>query len=189
MRGHKNTLGQKRSKEARERMSIAQRGHPTSLEARAKLSASRKGHKFGPHSPEQCAKISAALKGHKLTAETREKIATAHRGVKLSPEKRAKMSAGHKGIVFSPEHRAAISKAKYKGGPPPGLRWDTPEIKTWRLAVYGRDNYTCQYCFERGGRLNAHHIKSWSKYPELRFEISNGLTLCLPCHKNLHRGR
>jgi hypothetical protein len=28
-----------------------------------------------------------------------------------------------------------------------------------------------------------HHIKSWRDFPELRFEVSNGKTLCLDCHK------
>jgi hypothetical protein len=34
----------------------------------------------------------------------------------------------------------------------------------------------------RGGKLNADHIKSWAHYPELRFDTSNGRTLCLSCH-------
>jgi 5-methylcytosine-specific restriction endonuclease McrA len=56
------------------------------------------------------------------------------------------------------------------------------EYKKWRDAVYERDNYTCQHCDKRGVYLNADHIKPWSKFPELRFEITNGRTLCLDCH-------
>ena len=54
----------------------------------------------------------------------------------------------------------------------------------WREKVFERDNWTCQICNVRGGViLNADHIKPWSKFPELRFELSNGRTLCLDCHK------
>lgn len=61
------------------------------------------------------------------------------------------------------------------------------DYKLWRLAVYERDNYTCQECGERGGKLNAHHIKSWRKHPDLRFTVSNGITLCESCHKKKHK--
>ncbi len=57
------------------------------------------------------------------------------------------------------------------------------EYKEWRKAVLERDNYTCAECHEIGGCLHAHHIKAWADYPELRFELSNGVTLCKECHK------
>jgi hypothetical protein len=38
---------------------------------------------------------------------------------------------------------------------------------------------------ERG--LAARHIVEWAKAPELRFAISNGMTLCRECHMRLHR--
>ncbi len=55
--------------------------------------------------------------------------------------------------------------------------------KLWRKAVFDRDGYTCQHCGEKGGRLNADHIMKWSDYPELRYDVSNGRTLCQDCHR------
>lgn len=56
------------------------------------------------------------------------------------------------------------------------------EFKKWRKEVFEYDNYTCWIC-ELGGRIHPHHLKSFSKYPELRFVKSNGLTLCEYCHR------
>lgn len=64
---------------------------------------------------------------------------------------------------------------------------NSPEYKVWRRAVFERDNYTCQKCKKRGVRIEAHHIKSWAYFPELRFEVSNGITFCDECHKKEHK--
>lgn len=64
---------------------------------------------------------------------------------------------------------------------------DLAKTNRWRRRVYARDNYTCQRCgYDKGKRLQAHHIKSWINYPESRFDISNGITLCIPCHRWVH---
>ena len=63
------------------------------------------------------------------------------------------------------------------------------EHKQWALEVYKKDKYHCKSCkkhCERNG-IVAHHIKSFSQYPELRFEVNNGITLCRKCHILLHR--
>ena len=62
------------------------------------------------------------------------------------------------------------------------------EIIKWRQEVFVRDNYTCQMCGARSGTghkvtLNAHHIKPFASYEELRTDVNNGITLCEDCHK------
>jgi len=61
----------------------------------------------------------------------------------------------------------------------------------WRVKVFTRDGHTCRKCktkSEPGKKvyLNAHHIKPVAKFPELAYEVDNGLTLCDKCHKKEH---
>lgn len=63
----------------------------------------------------------------------------------------------------------------------------TVEYKQWRKAVFERDKYTCLICGQVGGQINAHHVASWKDYPLLRFDVNNGITLCIKCHYLEHR--
>lgn len=54
--------------------------------------------------------------------------------------------------------------------------------RQWRTDVFERDNYTCQICLQRGGDLQADHIKPYALFPELRLDLNNGRTLCKSCH-------
>lgn len=60
------------------------------------------------------------------------------------------------------------------------------EYKNWREQVLKRDSYTCQRCGNTTEILHAHHIKDVVHYPDLIFDVSNGLTLCSKCHAKEH---
>jgi len=57
----------------------------------------------------------------------------------------------------------------------------------WRRSVLKRDNFTCQLCGKRGGRLNVHHLYSWAEHKGLRLDLANGVTLCENHHSEFHR--
>jgi hypothetical protein len=57
----------------------------------------------------------------------------------------------------------------------------------WRNLVFKRDKYTCCYCGKVGGNLNAHHIKPWAYFKDDRYNLSNGITMCEPCHRKTYK--
>jgi hypothetical protein len=88
-----------------------------------------------------------------------------------------------------------------------GIR-NLDKSKCWRIAVFKRDDYTCQECGKTKTYLEAHHIKEFcylvsnflNKYKKLSpikdvgillklalkykpfWDINNGTTLCIKCH-------
>lgn len=58
------------------------------------------------------------------------------------------------------------------------------EYVDWRKKVFERDGYTCVLCGKKGGDLQADHIQQFAYFVDLRLELSNGRTLCKPCHRN-----
>lgn len=86
-------------------------------------------------------------------------------------------------------HLVGENATNWKGGVTEKRHRDmaSRRYKCWREKVYERDNYTCRACNDNtGGNLNAHHIKSYSDYPKLRYKVENGLTLCEDCHRKVH---
>lgn len=126
----------------------------------------------------------------------------------MTPEQRARVSAGKKGRPngrlgkkHTAETRALISQRtrertprgeachSYKDGKVAERRGErfSIEAKRWRTDVFTRDGFTCQDCGDdRGGNLHAHHLKGWADYPDLRFVLANGVTLCETCHRARH---
>lgn len=165
----------------------------------------QKGHK---HSPETLLKIKEAhlknpvgyWKGKKrppFSQEWKDNIGKSEKGKILSQETKEKMSKAKKGIPHLTIR--GENHWKWKGG----VSTQNRKLRTsymwklWREAVFLRDNFICQnknckYCMNRiGVFLHPHHIKPLASYPELAFEVSNGITYCKAYHltsKTLHKG-
>lgn len=115
------------------------------------------------------AQVSARLKGKQSSLK----------GKKLSLTTRLKMQQAQNRRVELGTHnfwKGGVNKINLK------IRGSL-QYRLWRESVFERDNYTCVWCGQRGGKLNADHIKPFCDYPELRFAIDNGRTLCIPCHR------
>jgi hypothetical protein len=136
-------------------------------------------------------KISEATKGKKkvFTKESYE-IWMASRVGKPAWNKGLKgQVAWNKGMKMSDEHRKKLSLSHITTGTTPIMKRlrSSVDYKNWREAVYKRDDYTCRKCLQRGGKLHPHHFASFARYSDLRFEVDNGITLCVDCHKNFHK--
>jgi len=134
--------------------------------------------------------------GKKHSIETKNKQSEASKGKPKSIEHIKNMKKALTGLSkpkWSDESKLNLSLSRrgekcywlWKGGITPenklarrGIEWNK-----WRSSVFTRDNWTCQTCGVRGGKLEAHHIKSFSEFPSLRYVVDNGMTLCRECHK------
>lgn len=115
-----------------------------------------------------------------------------HKGYVWTDEQRRKRGLQVKGRIVKPvtreKMRLAMSGAKshfWRGGVTKKNRLirASAAYRIWRESVFKRDDFTCQECGQRGGKLNADHIKPFSTHPDLRLDLDNGRTLCVPCHK------
>ena len=117
--------------------------------------------------------------GKHRSEKTKEKIREKMRGRIISAETRAKMGFKKENHWHWKEDRTQLQTNEKK-------HLDC-QYREWMFAVKNRDNWKCKINNSAcNGRLEAHHILDWKNYPELRYEINNGITLC---HAHHPRGR
>lgn len=101
-------------------------------------------------------------------------------------------------VKYTQQRISGKNSYLWKGGITPINRLQRYQMKArnWSKAIKVRDNFTCQICRIRSHkglgkhlRLESHHIKNWADYPKLRYEFSNGITLCRDCHDKLKEVR
>lgn len=167
----------------------------------------KKGFK---HSPETKEKMRVAAKGKTFSEEHRRNLSVAHQGKEpwnkgkrimhthkcRNCGKAFKLTCGQNGsrldnnklglfcsMKCSRQFQVGENSPNWRGGIPlsRALR-QTEEYRLWRKAIFERDGYKCVWC-GNGGYLQADHIKRFSEYPELRYVVDNGRTLCVGCHR------
>ncbi len=169
---------------------------PRSEQTKEKIRQSLLGRKNKPHSSETRLKMSKSAMGNKNangtihSEETRQKIRLTKLG---SKNPNYGKSTWNKGRVMSDDSKRKLSESKkrqflakggvYKTSPIQRER-KSFQLKQWRFDVFKRDDFRCLDCGEKkSGQLNADHIYPFAYYPRLRFDINNGRTLCIECHK------
>lgn len=178
-----NNTGHVVSTETREKIRKSNTGKVQSEKSRQKMSLSKIGSI--PWNKGTKGVMISWNKGktglYKHTQEWRDNLSKKMKGNKY----KVGLSSWNKGLLG---YKAGELNNMWKGGVSKinkterQLAMQTIKYKLWRSSIFEQNNFTCIECGDRGGRLEADHIKSWRDYPELRYEISNGRTLCKPCH-------
>lgn len=121
--------------------------------------------------------------GHTVTLETRAKLSLKLKEYfKVHPG----TTLGRKHTERELQKMRGANSVHWRGGATTENKRqrNSWQFKLWREAVFKRDDWTCQDCKKKGGNLHPHHVKAFALFPELRFAIDNGLTLCEECHRN-----
>ncbi len=161
------------------------KGRKISEEHKQKISKAQKGRK---HLPQQ-----GYQKGHGLLGNNSTSKGKTWKWSQESKENFSNNYCGDKhhstGTKMSPKLKEILSK--FKGENSPVYIKDRTKLKKsskkhldsaykeWMLGVKNRDNWKCKLSnTDCNGRLEAHHILNWIDYPEERYKIENGITLC-----------
>jgi hypothetical protein len=117
-----------------------------------------------------------------------------NKGEKLSLNMKSKISQSKKGKTWTDRQRENIVPNLRRGENHPNWIVDRTKLATkqerndsrykdWRSEVYKKDGFVCKINNDDcEGRIIAHHILGWASYPELRYEVNNGITLCQAHH-------
>ena len=118
--------------------------------------------------------VTPSMAGKRHSAATKGKIAAVLKAQGIRPPP----------VPMASRCRGA-NHYRWKGGVTPAndKARRSPEYRAWRLAVFARDNFTCVQCGTKDRSIQADHIKPFARFPELRYDVSNGRTLCGGCHK------
>jgi len=186
-------------------------GRKQTEETKKKISEAKTGKKIKPFTDEHKRKISKALTGrkHPRTKEWQRKITESLKGKKpwnfcensyvycdecggQFHKKPCDIKRTKRNFCSSECSKLFFGRSKnnpnWKGGKVSlndKIR-ASPEYAQWRFEIFERDNFKCQWCGADRKKLNAHHIKPFCDFPNLRLDIDNAITLCVDCHERAH---
>jgi hypothetical protein len=168
-------LGTKHTEVTKSKMRKAAEGRDVShLNWAGKTHTEESRKKIGEANKVRAANGEHPLTGFRFSEESKRKMSEAHIGQIPSEETRKKLSESHKGSKHW----------NWQGGISPENKRirQSREWKMWRKQVFERDNYTCCDCLKTNCYLEAHHIVPVRKDKKLLFTLTNGVSLCRPCH-------
>lgn len=68
-----------------------------------------------------------------------------------------------------------------------GVPIDKKELQLWAIGIKSAAGWICRWCsITDKAILEAHHIKSKRKFPELVLDPKNGESSCMFCHAREH---
>lgn len=100
----------------------------------------------------------------------------------------ARITSSSKGFCTNCYDKSGKNNPNYKNGHFLREFYNTIEYKKWKLSVFERDKRTCQLCNKEVKHTgNAHHIFPKRDFPELVYNLDNGITLCKECHRLINK--